>query len=281
MPDLTPEQKTVIDNLVVEWSQHAKSTDPADRQRTEAALKQIYEMNGYKFPTVYWADSPMAGHKLHCQLRNSTTPEEPFYAQGESAWLGYYESFKKLGFDPMEKLTPFIELGKCCYWVWMFDEAIVCVERPAITELDDRARAHSLTKAAISWKDGYGIYMIHGIQVSEKIVLRPEEITVEDIDNERNAEVRQILINRYGEGKFIVDSGAKCTHQDEFGELYERALTDDEPLCMVRVLNSTPEQDGTKKPYWLRVRPGCQTAKEAVASTFRKTAEDYNPVAEA
>ena len=57
-------------------------------------------------------------------------------------------------------------------------------------------------------------------------------------------------------------------HSDELGDLYRADVPDDEPLVMVRVLNSTPEPDGTYKPYWLRVPPGMTRASDAVAWTF-------------
>jgi hypothetical protein len=49
---------------------------------------------------------------------------------------------------------------------------------------------------------------------------------------------------------------------------------------MVEVLNSTPEPDGTRRTYWLRVPPSTRTAKEGVAWTFGLQAEAYAPVRE-
>jgi hypothetical protein len=46
---------------------------------------------------------------------------------------------------------------------------------------------------------------------------------------------------------------------------------------MVRVENGTPELDGTRKSYWLRVPPNITTAQEAVAWTFDTKAKDYQP----
>ena len=46
---------------------------------------------------------------------------------------------------------------------------------------------------------------------------------------------------------------------------------------MVEVINSTPELDNSFKTYFLRVPPNIKSAKEAVAWTFGKTKENYNP----
>ena len=108
--------------------------------------------------------------------------------------------------------------------------------------------------------------------------MEPEKITIAEIDQEKNAELRRILIARYGEEKFLLDSHAQIIDDDpKIGTLYRRELEDDEPLVMVKVINSTEEPDGTRNVYFLRVPPDTRTAKEAVAWTFRLTANSYNP----
>jgi hypothetical protein len=62
--------------------------------------------------------------------------------------------------------------------------------------------------------------------------------------------------------------------------LFRKELAGDEPLVMVKVVNATPEADGSFKDYFLRVPPTVQTAREAVAWTFGKAADDYGPVKE-
>ena len=54
----------------------------------------------------------------------------------------------------------------------------------------------------------------------------------------------------------------------------------DEPMVMVEVRNSTPEPDGSRKTYFLRVPPRTQTAREGVAWTFGLTADEYVPAVE-
>jgi hypothetical protein len=49
---------------------------------------------------------------------------------------------------------------------------------------------------------------------------------------------------------------------------------------MVEVVNSTPEPDGSRKTYFLRVPPTIETAREAVAWTFGLGAVDYRPAVE-
>jgi YHS domain-containing protein len=50
-----------------------------------------------------------------------------------------------------------------------------------------------------------------------------------------------------------------------------------DPVCVLKVINSTPEPDGSYKEYYLTVPPDMTSAKQAVAWTFRMTPEEYSP----
>jgi hypothetical protein len=121
------------------------------------------------------------------------------------------------------------------------------------------------------------MHHIHGVKVDAYIVEHPEKITVKLIESENNAEVRRVMIERYGQARYLIDSGTKEIHCDDFGTLYRKEIPNDEPLAMVKVVNSTPEADGKFKDYFIRVNPKCKTAHEAVAWTFNKTIENYDP----
>ena len=64
------------------------------------------------------------------------------------------------------------------------------------------------------------------------------------------------------------------------GALLHAEIDDDEPLVMVRVVNSSPEPDGTHKTYFIRVNPEMTDARTAVAWTFGLSADEYDPVME-
>lgn len=88
------------------------------------------------------------------------------------------------------------------------------------------------------------------------------------------------MIERYGQAKYLLDSGAKEIHSDNYGTLYRKDIEDDEPLVMVKVVNSTAEPDGTFKDYFLRVPPTMKRAREAVAWTFGMKETEYEPLAQ-
>src|ERR1039458_1453249 len=96
----------------------------------------------------------------------------------------------------------------------------------------------------------------------------------------RNVEARRCAIERYGAERFLRDSQAEKVHSDDYGELYRKKCVG-EQLSMVKVVNASPEQDGSFKDYFLRVPPEMTTAREAVAWTFGLEGEEmryYDPM---
>jgi len=150
-------------------------------------------------------------------------------------------------------------------------------ERHNILARDDRGRLHSISGPAVAYPDGWAIYAVHGVRVPERVVMAPESLAVTEIEAEQNAEVRRVMVERFGPERYILESGAKLVHTDECGALYRKEFKDDETLTMVHVVNSTPEPDGENKKYMLRVPPTVKTAREAVAWTFGKAANEYGP----
>lgn len=167
-----------------------------------------------------------------------------------------------------------------CYAGAFFRRVCFLSERPVKFHLDESGNFHNAEGPSIRFSDSYAQYHWHHILMERDLIERPETISIERINNERNLEIRRYLIDRYGLARYVLDSGARKIAEDECGELYFMRGDFDEPLNVVLVKNSTPEPDGTYKTYALRVPPGCLTARQAVAWTFRLRPEDYNPIVE-
>ena len=199
------------------------------------------------------------------------------YGQHDAPWLGFYEYFRDVcGLKlQTEKIAGLIQIARSAGWFWPYEKMCIVCERTSVVKQDSENRIHCEDGPAIAYPDGWSIYAIHGVRVPEYVVMRPHEITVNDIQQEQNAEIRRIKIDRYGQSRYLMDSGAKLVHEDDWGQLYKTELDNDEPLVMVKVVNSTPEPDGSYKDYFIRVPPTCSTALEAVAWTFGKEPSEY------
>jgi hypothetical protein len=204
--------------------------------------------------------------------------------------------------QPFAIWYPMLQALEAGAWLAFFTDSKICVVTiPHVIHTDERNRLHNETGAAIAWLD-MNEYYWHGVSVSEDIILHPETITVERIENEANSEVRRVLVERYGEGRYLEDSGAQPLLKDAYGELYRKHQPGDDPIVVVKVFNSTPEPDGTRKTYWLPVPPvyvphtlvdtdeiaqyvathtkPWRSPKQAIAWTFAMSEDEYQPLME-
>lgn len=159
-----------------------------------------------------------------------------------------------------------------------FEHCCFVFLKPTFSSFDDAWRLHSQLSAALEFCDGAKFYYWHGVEVSEQIILRPDKIKLKDIFAEPNAEVRRVLVERYGYDNFCMV--AQKIQEDEFGALFYKDMPEDEPWVVVKVENSTPEPDGSFKKYFLRVPPDTRTAKQGIAWTFGLEEDEYFPAEE-
>ena len=207
-----------------------------------------------------------------------------FWGRFNAGWQSYVGFYRRVGLD----LTPDIWARADAYrdaqmnsgWWYPFTSFIVVSDTPQQISRDDAGRLHHESGMAVRYRDGWGLHVWHGVRVPALVIEHPEQITVAMIEAEANAEVRRVMVERYGLARYILDSGAQKMQEDDFGVLYRKEQKSDEPILMVKVVNSTPELDGSYKDYFLRVPPDTKTARGAVAWTFGMEEKDYAPVAQ-
>lgn len=324
---LTKEQQSKFPDYVIKWINIGLDTTETDMASAALAIKRVYEVaeiNPPKYfigPVVGPYEAAIAEALVHVHTKNKTVfsdvsefndrilkEVDEYISSGRNDlkisidnqiygfheyWLSYYDFFKtECGLD-LSKIQPLMDLASVCgWWTPMTDVAII-QNKPSAIHRDAQNRLHCVDGPAIKYRGAKNsisdVYAVHGVRVNKKIIDR--DFSVQDIDTERNAEVRRVMIELYGQSKYLIDSNAEVVHSDDFGTLYRKEIAGDEPLMMVKVVNSTIEPDGTYKDYFIRVSPnaygGLKTARAAVASTWRnndaersfvfKNPEDYNP----
>ena len=191
---------------------------------------------------------------------------ESGYGQHDAAWLGFHDFFREV--CALEKITaPLLGLtaiAQSAGWFLPYKNICWVSERHSILERDERGRIHNISGPAIAYPDGWKIYAVHGVRVPEWIVEQPEKITTAHIGEEQNAEVRRVMLDRFGAARYLKEIGATLIDHDEnFGTLRRADLREDEPLVMLESVNRSKEPDGTYKHYTLRVPPNMETAEQA------------------
>jgi len=176
--------------------------------------------------------------------------------------------------DYYAKLNGFRDAVKAGGWWWPFEGVCFACDNPVEIHLDAQNRLHNEDGMAMHFGD-WGFWAVHGVRVPEVVVRN--KFSAAEIDAESNAEVRRMMLDRYGISRYVMESGAEEMHKDDFGKLYRKTLPDGQPICLVEVIDKTPEADGSHKKYHLCVPPNVTSAREAVAWTFGLSAQEYDP----
>jgi hypothetical protein len=196
-----------------------------------------------------------------------------------ASWCAYVSFIRDvLGWDDpvLERFRVDEILAENCGWVWWHENVLAISDNPEFILRDDQGRLHNHAGPAIKYRDGWSIYSVHGVNVPADIIDHPESITAKKILKEENAEIKRVMLDLYGYDRYLADTNAKPLSRDDYGELF-RVESDLLPVNIVKVRNSTAEQDGKFKDYFLKGRHDAETAHEAVASTFGMRSNDYHP----
>jgi hypothetical protein len=94
-----------------------------------------------------------------------------------------------------------------CWW-WPHRRFVMACERPLEIhrELVDPGYARGLGShrlhrddgPAVVWPDGWGVWSVHGVRVPRQVVEAPGTLSVEQIRDEGNVEVRRVMLDRFG-----------------------------------------------------------------------------------
>lgn len=329
---LTQEEQDLIPGFVEEYKQLALNTNEPDKEATKAYIEFVCSLDK-EYPkniTIKYIDSPLGiqyyinifilaqSEKISTEnfLKKYTLKQLEkklkkniqyinlsYYSDlSNYGWISFYDYFTKIGVCNIEIYNTYSNLFKKAN-IYQFaklppvkNEGLVLVCRKHTTiHRDNQERLHSYTDPAITFADGYKLYFIKGIEVPEHWVTKSKSLSIKEIDNIDNAELRRIALELYGEKNYLIESGATKISQDEYGELWKKEIPDDEPIICVSVFNSTPEPEYSigleqrqefretelalrgewYKKYLFRVPPTCRTPLEALAWYAKTTPEDY------
>jgi len=184
------------------------------------------------------------------------------YGQHDANWLGFYDYFfKELNLlNETKKLEGLWLISKNAGWFLPHEKICWISERHSRLERDDRGRLHSDNGMAFQYPDGWGAYYWHGVKVSDKIILKSSEITINEIEAESNQEVRRIMVERMGRQKFIKSIGGQkaLVHEDSDKLNGQRALYHFKDMAFLEVADPS-----TGRIYYLDVPSDAKTCQEA------------------
>jgi hypothetical protein len=204
--------------------------------------------------------------------------------------LSFFRDVCGLDFgEKSEIVDAIIALGESCCWWWPHKEFVMVCERPQVLERDEAGRLHSVSGAACGWGDGWGVYAVHGTRVPSWIIEHPDRLTVDAIHAERNAEVRRVMVDRYGLARYVRDAQFEVLDADTDPLGQPRRLLRRADIVVVELTNSTVDADGMRRVYHVACEPSLRplladgelgepqalTALNAVAASYGMRGEQY------
>jgi hypothetical protein len=207
-------------------------------------------------------------------------PPAPVFSAGPvgAVWATTGGGGGEAALHAVQRLAGLAGVARSAGWWWPYANIAILTERPDAVHRDNLGRLHAADTPALHYSDGYALHAWRGMPIPSDLVDRLGRLTYRQIAAERNAELRRVMLEHFGYERYLREAGAQRVSQDESGILWRLNFSDDEPLVMVEVINSTPEPDGTSRVYWLRVPPATRTAREGVAWTFGLTEAEYRPL---
>jgi len=197
------------------------------------------------------------------------------------ASLGVYEYLHDVlaWQEPTQPMRGLWKIAKSAGWIVPHEYVCWISERPSIVRTDARARLHCADGPALQYRDGWSACIWKGVPVPAWTIEHPERITRSTLANTFEPVLRNCLIEIMTPARFIESGGPSRVAEDDTGVLWRklwgyRGVTIGS-WTAVEVANGTPEADGSRKRYVLRVPARMRTAREAVAWTYGFTAEQY------
>ena len=212
-----------------------------------------------------------------------------------ASWHAWVEAMEHLGVTGLEIAHGRRKIAHHAGWWWPMRDICVMSERPVEIHGEQVApdgwRSHQLhceDGPALSYIDGWGFHVWHGVQVPEWVIAEP---TIERINNETNTEIRRCALESFGWGRYLDEVGSTLVHEcddpgnpDQRLQLYEiprDAQVYEQPTRLLVMNNASLDRDGTRRRFAETVPATISDAMEAAAWQFETDKETYARLARA
>ncbi len=180
---------------------------------------------------------------------------------------------------PTRSMQAWFTIAKSAGWIVPYEHVCWICERPSALHWDARGRLHCLEGPALRYRDGWCVHAWKGVQVPAWLIKHPERITPARIDDTFDPVLRNSMIEIMTPERFVKTGTVPKAAEDETGVLWRKSWSfrgvTIGSWCAVEVVNGTPEPDGSRRHYFLRVPSSVRTAREAVAWTYGVSEREY------
>ena len=230
---LTPEQVAKFPAYAEKWLKVGLSTAPCDRAKAEASIVASYRVANISGPKgILWVESPLGCVCCAVLLKNLRASVEASveasvrdsvldsvwasvgggfcYGSHDASWLAFYEFFlNELDLKCCEKLAPMMHTAMHCGWWLPYENMVIASEKPSGIHLLG-ARIHRDGGPAVLYRDGFSVWALNGVRVSQGIAETPaDRLDAKLVLSEKNAEVRREIVRKIGVHRVVTTLGGK------------------------------------------------------------------------
>jgi hypothetical protein len=145
--------------------------------------------------------------------------------QFDGYWLAHFEALKD--YCSFEKLKGLIKVAENCAFAWTFPDVVVFSAPPVEIHRNAVGQLHCETGPAIKFADGWGVWALNGVRVTQEIVETPaSELDPKLVTTTQNAEWRREIVRKIGIERICKALNAKCVDKDGDYELLMLTLGD-------------------------------------------------------
>jgi len=193
---------------------------------------------------------------------------------GWASYLSFFRVVAKLDLPQYAKWIHYERAAEHGSHRYMHARFCIVSDFPTVISRDDMCRPHSATGPSIAWRDGWEWYSWHGVNVPREWIEAPQSIDPALTLTHPNIEQRRALCEILGWSTVLATLHPRIIHTDpdpQIGELIEVDLPDSPGSRFLRV------RCPTGRDFVLPVSGEARTAREANASTWELTEEEYHP----
>lgn len=148
-----------------------------------------------------------------------------------------------------------------CGCIFPFEKTCIVCDRPTKLSFDSEHRLHAEGEPAVQFADGWCLYFYHDVSLPEKYgALHPHQWQARWLLEERNAELRRVLIQGIGYGRICQE--LQATELDSWREYTLLRIDNDVDVEPIYLLKMTCPSTGFI--HAMRVPPDMESAREAI-----------------
>ena len=190
-----------------------------------------------------------------------------FFCQGQHDinWTKYYLYYRDSGLlendDNFKIMDLWHDLAKSAGWCYTFENIVFVCEKPCEVNINETGKLHKDGGMALRYSDGWGLYMLNGVQVPEWLAeTRDTDIDPEKVLAIENAEVRREFVRKVGVDRIVKKFGSRKLDTKDF-PLYSGEMV---PMYELLVFDPPSNIGGKDFKYLKMINPSLSTKENYV-----------------